>query len=341
MALSRREASRSKRLGRLIAFCVLGSLLGAPGGIWLARQWLEASFPLTPLTSFHSPGPVPTGTPPTGTPPDPGHRAYNLLLLASDATGPRGRRSLDANTDTILLVKVDEGSRCLEAMAIPRDTRVPIEGHGQFKINAANAYEGADLACETVARLLEVPVHRHVLVSLQVVRDVVDALGGVEVTVPRRMRYRDRTGGLMIDLRRGRQHMDGATVEGFLRFRHDAQGDIGRVQRMRDFVEEVLPQLATPATLLKVGDVWQAIHSHIDTDLSATDVLRLARWLAQLDERPRLEMLPGTDRQIDGLWYWVPARGRARQLARALFVQEERDPAGPVEAASGVETSPE
>lgn len=323
---------------RLLAFFVFGALVGAPGGIWLARQWLEETFPPSEPTALSNPA-----SGPSESPVDPGHRAYNLLLMASDATGAHGRHSLDANTDTLLLVKVDEAARCLEALSIPRDTRVPIEGHGVFKINAANAYEGPELACSTVSKLLGVPVHRHLLVSLQVVRDVVDALGGLEVTVPRRMRYRDRTGGLSIDLRRGRQHMDGVMVEGYLRFRHDAQGDIGRVERLRGFMGEVLPQLATPATLLKVGPMWQAIRNHVETDLSATDVLTLARWVAQLDQPPRLTMLPGTDRQMEGLWYWVPATARARELARSVFVLEERaslpqerDPAGPMETAGGV-----
>ncbi len=309
---------------------VLGALLGAPGGIWLARQWLDEAVQEA-SSEGETPGDLPTTAPSVASE----HQAYNLLLLASDATGTRGRRSLDANTDTVVLVRVDETASRLEALSIPRDTRVPIEGHGQFKINAANAYEGAGLARSTVSKLLGVPVHRHLLVSLQVVRDIVDALGGVDVTVPRRMRYRDRTARLEIDFRPGRVHMDGLMVERFLRFRHDSQGDLGRIQRLRSFIEEVLPQLATPTLVLKVAPLWQALHQQVDTDLSATDVLRLARWLTQISEPPSLSTLPGTDRQIDGLWYWVPSRSRARQLARSIFVLDEKIPALSDEPESG------
>ena len=315
MPRSGRGDSARRHAWRVIAVLVLGALIGAPGGAWVARRLLG------PHLSEGLRSPRLSGDPRPEAPSS--GDAYNLLLMASDATGTRARRSLDANTDTLLLVRIDDRAKRLEALSIPRDTRVPILGHGIFKVNAANAYDGAMLTRSTVSALLGVPVHHHLLVSLEGVRGIVDALGDVHVTVPRRMKYRDRTGGLKIDFRPGRQKMDGAAVEAYLRFRHDAQGDLGRISRLQSFIEEVLPQVASPGLLLRVGPIWQAIRKQVDTDLSLADVLRLARWLVQLQEPPDVAVLPGTDRMIGGLWYWVADEARARAMSRSRFVQEE------------------
>ncbi|MNR81251.1 putative transcriptional regulator YvhJ [compost metagenome] len=241
-----------------------------------------------------------------------------LLVMGTDNTA--SRRSLRGNTDTMLLVHLNPESHRVSVLSIPRDTRMAIPGHRTFKVNAANPWGGPDLAVETVSRFLKVPIDRYLLVDLSGISEVIDALGGLDVEIPKRMAYVDRAGGLNIDLAEGRQRLDGAQVESFLRFRHDGMGDIGRVSRQQDLLREAMPQVLHPVNWVKFPKLWAIVRAHSETNLSTGDVLSLAGWLNQLDPATDVEVetLPGRSATVDGLSYWVADRGEARQTARRM-----------------------
>jgi len=233
-------------------------------------------------------------------------REQTLLFLGTDATGGGERDSLDSNSDTMLLVHLSPAHR-VGVLAIPRDTRAAIPGHRVFKINAANVWGGPELACRTVSDLLGVPIDHYLVLNLTGVRTMVDALGGLDVTVPKRMHYVDHTGHLFIDFRAGRQHLSGRQVEAYLRFRHDDEGDIGRVRRQQAFLLEAAHQVFTPAHLWQLPGLWPRLKAHTQTDLSPIEVVRLVSVLRQLDPRRDLEMtsIPGHENATEGPWYWI------------------------------------
>lgn len=280
-----------RRVLALLTTALLG--LGVGGGLgYMAGDLLRPP----PPVAVASPSPAPT----------PSVGEQTILVMASDAKGDNGRASLHSNTDSMLLVHLDPATRRVSVLAIPRDTRAAIEGHGHFKINAANAYGGPELAKRTVSQLVGVPIDRYLLVSLRGVRAAVDAIGGVEVTVPKRMYYRDRAGGLTIDLSPGRQRLSGRQAEAFLRFRHDEQGDIGRIHRHQAFMNEVAGQVFAPRSFLQLPALWVALREHVETDLSTTEALRIAHTVRGLDMAHALEMevLPGHEDRTRGPWYW-------------------------------------
>lgn len=272
----------------------LGGGLGYAAGTLLAPPLLAP--PAPPVEALATPTPAPT----------PSAGEQTILVMASDAKGEDGRDSLHSNTDSMLLVHLEPSAGHVSVLAIPRDTRAAIEGHGHFKINAANAYGGPELAKRTVSELVGVPIDRYLLVSLRGVRAAVDAIGGVDVTVPKRMYYRDRAGGLTIDLQPGRQRLSGREAEGFLRYRHDEQGDIGRIHRHQAFMHEVAGQLFAPRSFLQLPALWVAVRQHVETDLSTTEALRIANTLRGLDMASGFEMevLPGHEDRSRGPWYW-------------------------------------
>lgn len=234
-------------------------------------------------------------------------RPMTLLVMGTDAVGSKGRASLDGNTDTMLLFRLDPRENQIRVVSIPRDTRTYIPGHTTFKINAANAWGGPELAARTVSGLLGVPVDRYFLVSLQGVITAIDAIGGVEVEVPKRLVYRDRAGGLAINLKPGRQRLDGKAVEGLLRFRHDDLGDVGRVQRQQGFLLELAPQMLQPGRLLKLPAVMGILRNNAETNLSPYEMLQIAGWLRTLGPAPDLQLtvLPGRPAMIGGGWFWL------------------------------------
>jgi polyisoprenyl-teichoic acid--peptidoglycan teichoic acid transferase len=231
--------------------------------------------------------------------------------------------SLEGLTDTMLLLRFDPQKQKLTMVSIPRDTKADIEGYGEKKINEANSLGGPALTAETVSHLLEgVAIDRYVRINVQGIEKLIDALGGVTVYVPKDMKYNDFSQHLYIDLKQGEQHLNGEKFLQFSRFRHDANGDIGRIQRQQQLMRALLEQTLKPATLLKIPDILKVIQANIDTNLSLEELLALAGF-ASKTQRSDVQMLllpgdfNGDGRQ--GISYWLPNQSKIQDLVAQHF----------------------
>jgi anionic cell wall polymer biosynthesis LytR-Cps2A-Psr (LCP) family protein len=147
-------------------------------------------------------------------------------------------------------------------------------------------------------------VQKHLKVNLDAVAKVADALGGVEVDVPKRMYYVDNAQGLLIDLYPGRQVLRGAELEGFLRFRHDELGDLGRMERQRLVLAEVFHKLAQPSTVMRLPALLKIAGEDIHTDLTPIEMTQLLTAMTR--SRLSTQRLPGRLYWQDDLSYWMP-----------------------------------
>lgn len=249
----------------------------------------------------------------------------NILVLGSDVEYSRHGKVLPTRSDTMLVVSLDPDQKRVNVLSIPRDTRVHIPGrHGYDKINAALAYGGPLLAAQTVSDFLQVPIHHWVLVKLEGVENFVDALGGVEIDVERNMAYYDRAGGLRISLKKGRQVLDGKKAHQYIRFRHDAYGDIGRVQRQQRFLQAVAQKLLDPMTLTRLPQLLEVVQANVETTLSAAQLIQLANWGKDLSlDAVHMVMVPGGfsgDQYAAS--YWLPNVAETRAIARQMLTDE-------------------
>ena len=134
----------------------------------------------------------------------------NILVLGVD------ERSDDiGRSDTLFLLTVDTDSGQVAMLSIPRDTRIKMPGRGYDKINHAYAEGGVKQTRQAVENLLGVTVDYYIKMNFAGFYKVVDAVGGVDIDVDKRMYYSDPwddNGGLVIDFRPGLQHMDGKTA---------------------------------------------------------------------------------------------------------------------------------
>jgi LCP family protein required for cell wall assembly len=252
----------------------------------------------------------------------------NVLVMATDVnyTVKDGKRvmGLNGNTDTMMLVRMDPTSEQVRIISIPRDTRVPIPGHGTFKINAANPYGGPALAARVVADFLNVQVDRYVLLNTRAVVQIVDAMGGINVNVPKNMRYNDYSGGLHINLKKGWNFLDGKKAHDFLRFRHDELGDIGRVQRQQAFMQALLAQYMTPINLLKTPALLNTAKENLETNLTNEELVQLVAWGKDLDrENVKMTMVPGVATTVGGGSYWVAEEEGTRRVVEAFVSGDE------------------
>ncbi|MEB3245523.1 MAG: LCP family protein [Vampirovibrionales bacterium] len=287
-------------------------LLGVLGAVLialLAQFVLQSGEPLSKnLASFKLPG-LPVGEL---------KEDIVLLVMGVDAGNRMGEQAHanlfeGARADTLLLVRINPEQKTVGMVSIPRDSKVYLPG-GSFseggtrvdKINAAHAIGGADLAKQTVENAFGVPVDSTLVINFSGVQQVVDALGGLDIFVEKRMRYHDFSGKLHIDFEPGLQHMNGTQAEAYLRFRHDTLGDIGRVQRQQYFLAALLKKLKQPAALAQLPELIKASQSSLKTDLSFDQLLKIGMFAKHITPASiRTATLPGRPSAGQAISYWI------------------------------------
>ncbi|VEP11694.1 Transcriptional attenuator, LytR family [Hyella patelloides LEGE 07179] len=235
--------------------------------------------------------------------------------------------SFEGLSDTMLLVRFDPQQKKLSVLSIPRDTKVYLDGHGDRKINHANDYGGPALTASAVSELLGgVEIDRYVRVNVQGIEKLIDALGGVNVFVPKDMKYNDFSQHLYIDLKKGQQHLDGEKAVQFLRYRYDDLGDISRVQRQQVLMRALVEQALKPRTIVKVPKILDVIKSHLDTNLTVKELMALSNFASQTERSGvQMMMLPGNfNNPEENVSYWVPD---SPQIENIMVQHFELEPA--------------
>lgn len=148
----------------------------------------------------------------------------------------------------MVLHKAENGQTSLTSL--PRDTYVNIPGYGEDKINASYAYGGAKLLVKTVEGLTKMKINHYVEVGMGGVKNVVDAVGGVEACLD--YDVDDHDSGLIWNTAQGKcQQVNGEKALAFSRMRKsDPTGDIGRGLRQRAIISAAVKKAMSPSTLL-------------------------------------------------------------------------------------------
>ena len=209
-------------------------------------------------------------------------RPYQVLIMGVDRVpdaAPNSPETFNGRSDTIMLARFDPKTRSLKLLSIPRDTQVQIPQYGLEKINAANVFGGSNLAISTVRENFSgVQIDRYVRIDTSGLVALIDALGGVEVNVPKRLRYEDKTQKLSIDLQPGLQTLNGKQAEGFARFRHDEEGDIGRIRRQQILLKAIEKKLTDPWLVIRLPQLVGMMQQYVDTNLNPDEITALATF---------------------------------------------------------------
>ncbi len=262
-------------------------------------------------------------------------------------------------TDTVEVVQWDDTHHRVRILGIPRDIPIALPGDPVTKLDHAYATGGIGRARAAVVRLLNVPIAHYVVFSLPAMREIVDLIGGVPIDVEKRMVYTDHEQGLYINLYPGPQVLDGAHAEQYLRFRHDPEGDIGRIRRQQHFVRAALAQVHKPGVVVRIPQIVETAHGDVQTDLTSSEILG---WMQRVEPLTPEEV---TAASIEGrpavlydnlarmrLDFWVPDPRDLRAKTRWLIsgVPPTADsgsaahtplpPKQPARGASGKKTTP-
>ena len=234
----------------------------------------------------------------------------NIIVMGVDERSDDVGRS-----DTLFVVMFDSKTKAASLLSVPRDTRVRIEGHGWDKINHAYAYGGHKLTQKTVEELLGIKVNNYVMVDFKGFEGLVDAIGGIDIDVEKDMYYHDTWDGFTVDLKKGRQHLNGKTAIQYVRFR-DEEGDIGRIRRQQHFLMAVYDKITSADMLLHIPGLAKQLTSMVKTDMPLSDMIDIGRALHSMVKEKGLSMamVPGEPKYIDGISYWLPDITDLREL---------------------------
>jgi polyisoprenyl-teichoic acid--peptidoglycan teichoic acid transferase len=259
-------------------------------------------------------------------------RPVNILIMGVDRVpeaAPNSRKIFDGRSDTILLVRLDPREKLVSLVSVPRDTKVEIPGVAFSKIAEANARGGAALTARLTSNILNnITIDRYVRVSIGAFRELVDLLGGVEVFVPRKMSYTDRTQNLKINLAPGWQILNGEAAEQFARFRNDGLGDPARIQRQQSLIQAMRNRLSSQSVLVQMPQIVRLMQKYVDTDLNFEEMLTLANFGLQLDgDNLRMVMLPGRSSSEEGdlRSYWIVDDAGRDRIMTQYFKQDVPD----------------
>lgn len=195
---------------------------------------------------------------------------FSVLLLGID-TGDLGRTE-QGRSDTMMVATVNPQENKSTLVSIPRDTYVDIVGHDtQDKINHAYAFGGASMSMDTVSEFLDIPIDHYVSINMEGIKELVDAVGGVDVKNDLEFEQDGHTYNF------GKIHMNGEEALGYLRMRHeDPEGDYGRQKRQRKVVEAVIDKSLSLSGATQYRSILDAMEDNMKTDLSFGDMRSIA-----------------------------------------------------------------
>jgi LCP family protein required for cell wall assembly len=210
-------------------------------------------------------------------------QTVTVLVIGSDAENLRGSSNGaappgPANGDAVLLVRVTP-KEPVQVLQLPSELALSLPGRkAPGALGQLYREGGVALTAETLQELLDLgstAPERYIVVPRQALRELVDALGGVEVSPPRRMTYRDRAQNLTIDLQSGLQRLTGGKVEQMVRFRDKWLGEAGRRTNQQLVINGLQLQMGQPAQLAQLPRLIQTWSGQVETNLSQQEILSL------------------------------------------------------------------
>lgn len=243
----------------------------------------------------------------------------NVLLLGIN----------DELSDTIMLGSYDMESQHVDLISIPRDTyydRDDANSPAERKINSIYRNETAVGTAEAVSDvLMGIPIHYYVVISYEGIGNIVDAIGGVPMTIDFHMHYEDPTDEppLYIDFPKGEVVLDSSNVQEFLRFRKGSpgyegypEGDIGRVKAQQEFMKSAFKE----SLGFGLPKVAKTTLKNVDSDLDLAMALKITAKAAGLTgEDIETYLTPGESGTVDGASYWWPDEDGIEEMLKEIY----------------------
>ena len=226
--------------------------------------------------------------------------SFNILIMGSDQ---RPGQKI-GHSDTMMLMHVDLGTKQVNAVSIPRDTRIHLDGYGYTKLTSVQYIlqanhgpkKGIEEAVGTISEFTGVPINYYVENNFEGLQAMIDAVGGIEMNVTQT----EKIGTQVIEP--GTHFFDGATALAVTRERHSvANGDYGRQQMQLEALKGIAKAALSPSKLSKLPSLVNSTSQYmIATNMSTSDMVSLGLAMKDIDPNKQLnyQQLKGTGRTM-------------------------------------------
>ncbi len=254
-------------------------------------------------------------------------RYQNILILGVDSNGPNTLPFSGVRSDTMIILNIDTRGKSVNAISIPRDSKVYLaDEHGVQKINAAYALGGIELTKRTIEETLGIRIHNYIIINSEGVRKLIDTIGGVPIHIDQNMHYNDYSAKLHINFTKGDYILNGEQAEAYLRFRKDNLGDIGRVHRQQKFIKALIEQIKAPETLTKIPEALKIANLYTKTDLNLYQMSQYAAISRDIDlNKVEFMMLPGAPNKKGITSYWILDPEKTQQVINRLIYRQKQE----------------
>ena len=246
-------------------------------------------------------------------------------------------------TDTIIIASYNPATQKATLLSIPRDTFVGesrARADSYDKINAIYQKEGAEGTLKRVNKLTGLNIKNYIVISNNALVELVDEIGGVEFDVPMNMYYTSKKQGLYINLKKGKQKLNGEQAEGLVRFRKSNKNgvyttysaeygndDFGRMRTQREFIKAVAKQTLKAKNITKIGDLIDIVKRNVKTNIKDwNQVKEYIPYAVEFNtDNLQSENIPGDSRRIPagtGLWFFLADEEKTEELVEELFKNE-------------------
>lgn len=235
---------------------------------------------------------------------EPAQDNVSLLILGVDDSDKRGQGADNSRSDALLLATLNNKTKTVKLVSIPRDSYVYIPHIGyNDKINHAHARGGTLASIETVEELFDIPIDYYLRVNFNAFIDIVDALGGIEAEVPYAMLEKDELDRNTVNLQPGLQTLDGREALALARTRKQ-DNDIERGKRQQEIIQAIASKAASFTSISKYDDILSAVGNNMKTDMTFTEMKSFFSYLS--NGMPRIDTLTleGYDDMSTGVYYY-------------------------------------
>ncbi|PNZ06719.1 LytR family transcriptional regulator [Staphylococcus equorum subsp. linens] len=176
-----------------------------------------------------------------------------------------------SRTDSIMIAQYDFVHKKLKMMSVMRDIYADIPGNGQHKINSAYSIGGPELMRKTLKKNLGVDPEYYAILDFTGFEKMIDELepNGVPIDVEK-----DMSKNIGVSLKEGHHRLNGKELLGYARFRHDAEGDFGRVRRQQQVMQALKGELASIDTLPKLPRVAGILRGYLNTNMPDSAIMQ-------------------------------------------------------------------
>ena len=268
-------------------------------------------------------------------------KRQNILLLGVDSNGDNTNIWEGTRSDTIIIINIDPKTHSINAISIPRDSKIYLpDNKGIQKINSAHALGGVDLVKKTLKETFGIKIDKYLIVHDEAVEKIIDVLGGIPIYIEKNMTYHDFAGKLHINLKKGDTVLSGKEAVGYLRYRKDGLGDIGRTQRQQWFMRSLFEKMHSSQVITKIPEVLNICSTYIKTDMSFYELSQYAGFLRSVDENKiEIATLPGSPNQKGLISYWILDAKKTQDMINRM-IYREKNPTELTKFKAGIMYSP-